>query len=231
MKKYFLISALSMICANAFAAVPWWQQPTICRFDPTNCYPTMGAGFDKGLWDTDSKCWGLKMVCPAALSANPSDPMAISRRDIERGIGIKRDFDTAVLNGDCFGARKTTANGTMASVNGKFVNVWCAGVLDNADEELPNGEITFGAQPTCETLARDGYVAVVNNRCFGKYFDDTEYYIECDGGATTPNRLIILNGADPSSAQGATPADKSAADAMFNKMLGTSQKQHKKYFK
>lgn len=237
MKKIFIASLISINAAvTAHAAIPWWQQPTICRLDPTNCYPSMGSGFDTELWDADSNCWGMKLICPDAvtsgtLSSYSSDAYPMGKQEIASGDRINRDFDTNVLNGDCFGARKTMANGSMASVNGKFVNVWCNGILDNPDEILPSGEITFGAQPTCNALSQNGYVASLNGRCYGKYYDMAEYFIECDGTSLLPSRLIILNGADYNSGITGAPSDKNAADVIFDKMYSTSKAQHAKYYK
>lgn len=229
MKKIFILSFLSAICTDAFAATQWWLQPTVCRLDPTKCYTSMGAGYDTEYWDATSGCWGMKLICGDALISPRDEPTPVGRADISGGTMVKSDFDPNVLNGDCFGVRKTTSGGTMVLVNGKYVNVWCNGILDHVDENLPNGEITYGTQPTCDTLARDGYVAVVNNRCFGKYFDTEKYFIEC-GADITPSRLIILNGADANGTSTA-PVDQAAADRIFDTMYQRSQEQHKKYFK
>lgn len=230
MKKLILILSFAII-SGANAATPWWQQPTICRLDPTNCYPAMGAGFDSGMWDATANCWGLKLICPHAMKTQHNTPVPVGRGDIASGRNINADFDVSLLNGDCFGVRKTTANGTKASVNGTYVNVWCNGILDNPDEQVASGEITFGTQPSCARLAADGYVAVVNNRCYGKHFNDSEYFIECTGSDILPSRLIVLNGADYNTGGANVPADESAADAIFDQMYQTSQIQYKKYFK
>lgn len=229
MKKLIFILSF-MVIGGADAATPWWERPTICRLDPTNCYSAMGNGFDSGMWDATANCWGLKLICPQAMRTAHNDPVPVGRGDIASGKNINPDFDVSELNGDCFGVRKTTANGTRASVNGTYVNVWCNGILDNPDEYVASGEITFGAQPTCARLARDGYVAVVNNRCYGKHFSDAEYFIECDGTDTLPSRLIVLNGADYNTGGANVPVDKRAADAIFDQMYQTSQIQYKKYF-
>lgn len=230
MKKFIWILPFAII-GGANAATPWWQQPTVCRLDPTNCYSAMGVGFDSGMWDATANCWGLKLICPQALTTKQSDPVPIGRGDIAAGKSISPDFDVTVLNGDCFGARKTTANGTKASVNGTYVNVWCNGILDRPDERVASGEITYGTQPTCARLAADGYVAVVNNRCYGKRFSDSEYFIECTGSSITPNRLIVLNGADYNTGGANVPVTAQDADAIFDQMYKTSQAQYKQYFK
>ena len=230
MKKIFAVSILCLNVPAATAATPWWEQPTVCKLDPTDCYATMGAGYDRELWDTKTECWGMKLICPEALTtSNDYTPLAMSRTDIESGTNINKDFDTNILNGDCFGVRKTTDNGAMASVNGEYVRVWCNGILDNPDEYLPNGEITYGAQPTCNELAEYGYVATIDNKCYGKYYDMSKYYIECNGNDILPSRIIITNNADYTMASNA-PADESAADKLFDKMQSVSESQREIYF-
>ena len=233
MKKIFAVFTLFTICGTSSyaATLPWWLQPTVCRLDPTDCYTTMGAGYDDELWDSASECWGMKLICPDALIAYADEPTPIQKRDTTSSKVIDSDFDINMLSvsGDCFGRRKTIEDGTMISVNGKYVNVWCMGILDNADETTANGEFTYGAQPTCSKLARDGYVAVKNNRCFGKYFDTNKYYIEC-GSELLPDRIIVLNGADYTAPMGNAPKTKSDADKKFDTMYTISQKQKEKYF-
>lgn len=234
MKKIFAISVccLAFVPAVNAASTPWWEQPTVCRLDPTDCYATMGAGYDSALWDSVTECWGMKLICPEALAKSGEyQPKPMGREEIENGVNINADFDTNILNGDCFGARKTKENGAMASVNGEYVRVWCNGILDNVDEYLENGEITYGVQPTCSELAGYGYVATVNNKCYGKYYDETKYHIQCSGNDIMPSRIIVLNGADYMAASGNTPATESAADDIFDKMESTSESQRKIYFK
>lgn len=233
MNKLFFTSLLlgTVITTAADAAQPWWQQETICRLNPANCYTGMGAGFDSGMWDAGANCWGMKLICPQATTTPNSAPVAMGRNEIASGNGINRDFDTGVLTGDCFGMRKTVNNGSMASVNGKYVNVWCNGILDSADETLASGEITFGTQPTCAKLATNGYVGVLNGRCYGKYYDTNDYFIECDAAAPLPKRLIVLNGADYTAPMGGAPTDKAAADKKFDQMESISKTQRSKYFK
>ena len=232
MKKVIALSFVLTLGVTAAAhALNWWEQPTICRWDTTMCYGTMtGPGFDLEIWDDDASCRGKKYICPDALTTNASAPVQMGRRDIATGTGINPDFDTSVLNPDeaCFGVRR--ANGAQVAVNGRMVNVYCPGVLSRPDEIVANGEITYdAAHPTCAELAADGYVAVLNNgKCYGKYYSPDNYYIEC-GTALTPTRIIVLNGADVESARGAG-TEKSAADALFDKMYTTSQAQKKQYF-
>lgn len=229
MKKFIYLLPFAIV-GIANAATPWWQQPTVCRLDPTRCYPTMGTGFDSGMWDATANCWGLKLICPQALTGKHVAPEPVGRGDITAGKGINSDFDVSVLDGDCFGARKTRANGTEVLVNGTYVNVWCNGILNRPDEQVGAGEITYGTQPTCASLAADGYVAVLNNRCYGKRFDTAEYFIECTGSSITPSRLIILNGADYNTGGANVPTSIQDANKIFDQMYKTSQEQHGKYF-
>ena len=68
MMKTFLFSVVSLfLFGGANAATPWWEQPTICRLSPSNCYASMGAGYlfdtsDPDSWDITSKCWGKKYI-------------------------------------------------------------------------------------------------------------------------------------------------------------------------
>lgn len=237
-KAIFKYSTASILCAmfcgiSHAATTPWWLQPTVCRLDPTGCYSTMGAGFDSEMWDATSNCWGLKLICPDALLDGSRTAQPMGRAEIARDGGkkISTDFNTDLLgpDGDCFGRRKTSENGTVASVGGTLVKVWCPGILNNPDETLTNGEITYGTQPTCSQLAENGYVGVENGRCYGKYFDSAQYYIEC-GDTLEPTRLIVLNGADYTASTNGAPTDATAAEQLFDKMYSVSQAQHAKYF-
>lgn len=232
MKRIFALSFTMIIGATCANAVEWWLQPTICRVDTTRCYGTLsGAGFDDEMWDAGGSCWGMKYICPEATTTGDRNAVLMGRQEIVSGIGINQDFDVTVLNtdGDCFGTRRTSANGTKASVNGKMVNVYCAGVLADPDEIVANGEITYSAtKPTCRELAADGYAATLNGKCYGKYYNPTQYYIDC-GSDLLPTQLIVLNGADIDGAHGAG-IDKAAAENLFNKMYSKSQSQKKKYF-
>lgn len=232
MKRIFLLSAFTFILTNAtHAATPWWLQPTVCRLNPTNCYSAMGAGFDSGLWDASANCWGLKMICPSALTRYSSVPVAMDRASIKAGKEINSDYDTDAfsISGECYGLRKTDNGGAMVSVNGKYVNIYCPGILANPDETFENGEIVYSNQPTCDTLAADGYVAVKNGNCYGKYFDNSKYFIEC-GTSLLPKRIITLNGADYNIPSYSGPKTMSDAKQKFDKMYSTSKAQHKKYF-
>lgn len=224
----FILSLISN--GTAHADIPWWLRPTVCRISPTDCYTAMGAGFDTEMWDATSSCWGMKYICADALT-NSNTATLMGRAEIARGTGINSDFDTNLLgiDGDCFGRRKTEQNGAIAIINGKPVKVWCNGILDNADEEVANGEISLTTQPTCQTLANNGYVGVINNNCYGKYFDDAKYYIDCSSGLE-PERIIILNNADYDADGTDAPQTQSDADEHFEKMYNASKKQHTKYF-
>lgn len=233
MKKIFFIFSLCLFnIGTTNAATPWWLQPTVCRLNPTNCYSAMGTGFESRMWDTTSNCWGLKLICPEALTKSTSNPVAMERTTIKKGEGINPDYDTDALSmtGECFGRRKSKEGGAMISVNGKYVNVYCSGILPNPDEVLENGEIMYNTQPTCESLAQNGYIAVENGDCFGKYFDNADYYIEC-GTSLLPKRIIVLNGADYNAPSGNAPQTMDAARRKFDTMYSTSKTQHDKYFK
>ena len=234
MQKTILFSLVSLIyAASAYAAssVPWWTRPTVCRLSPTDCYSQKGAGFDSGMWDATGNCWGMKLICADAL-VNAADgvPVPMGRAEIAAGRGINSDFDVNALNGDCFGRRKTSSNGTQVAVDGKYVNVWCSGVLSNPDATVDGGEIVYNTQPTCAELAYDGYVGVLNGKCYGKYYDTAKYFIDCGTSGLMPERIIVLNGAENMPASDKVPVDTAAADKLFDRMYSVSQSQHKKYF-
>jgi hypothetical protein len=156
----------------------------------------------------------------------------MGRNDIKKGTKINPDYDTDILSldGECFGRRKTNNGGAMVSVNGKYVNVYCPGILNNPDEVIENGEIMHNKQPTCSDLAKNGYIAVENGDCYGKYYDSAKYFIEC-GTDLLPKRLIVLNGADYNAPAYGTPATMDEARQKFDKMYTTSKNQHNKFFK
>ncbi len=239
MTKTFLFSIFSLFVFNGVnAATPWWEQDTVCRINPSTCYTNMGTGYEPAFWDKTSKCWGQKYVCTDALSEtykqahHPTDErIAMIRTDI-KSPNISIDFDTTVLNGDCFGVRKTQSGGAKASVNGHFVKVWCNGILDDlniTNEELENGEIISGTnatEPTCAALAKHGYIANENGKCYGRYYDESQYHIQCDGENVT---LIVLNGSDGSTGSGDITT-MAQANARFAEMLQNARNQHKTYF-
>lgn len=224
MKKILLLFVgIFFICGLANAAVPWWEQPTVCRVNPTKCYTGMGNGYDSEMWDATAKCRGMKYICGEAFKPSKSEPTLVPKNDINKGTGLNsQDFDFTKLNGDCFGVRKTAANGSTAQVNGNNVNVWCPGILDNVDEIVPTGEITYGAQPTCDSLWANGYIGVLNGRCYGKYYDPSKYYVKC-GGGILPTQIVILNGADGNGLSGALPSDEpDRAAKVFQSMVSAA---------
>ncbi|MBQ2845137.1 MAG: hypothetical protein IJE79_03925 [Alphaproteobacteria bacterium] len=238
MKKtsiYLLFMIMNIMPATA-ASIPWWQQSTVCKINPTNCYSNMTNGYlnimgDPESWDDISNCWGLKIICPDALTSGENAPQAMKRKEIENSNKIKPDYDINSLSDtrDCFGVRKATTDGTKVYVDGKLVNVWCNGILDNPNEILENGEITYGPQPTCRTLAQNNFATVLNGNCYGKYYDPSQYFIEC-GSGETPTRFIVLNGADYNTPLNGAPTTKSAAEKIFNNMFQNSKEQKSKYF-
>ncbi len=220
----------TMICSTAFGAINWWDQDTICTIDDTRCYAKSTPGIDDTLefgWDVSAGCRGKKYICPDALTSNVDEPIAMERADIINGTSIARDFDidVYVADGNCYGARKSKSGGTMVSVDGKYVRVWCHGVLATPTEELSYGDVTNANQPTCKELASDGYAAVLDGKCYGKYYSPEKYAIDCDG--ETPS-LVLLNGAnyDPA-AKGKTQSD---ANSAFATMFSASERQRSKHF-
>ncbi len=228
--KIFSILTLCMLSNGAFAAVDWWNHDTICTIDETRCYNASMPGLDTTWetgWDVSGGCRGKKYICGNALTTPQNAPVAMERAIINAGTGIKPDFDTTVyLNGEnCYGARKSKNGGAMVLLNGNFVRVWCNGVLSNPTEELQYGEITSGAQPTCSALAADNYAAILNGKCYGKYYDPNNYAIECNGD--TP-MLVLLNGANYNpSGRGMGQSD---ANALFGSMVATSATQRGVHF-
>ncbi len=228
--KIIPLVILGMVSGTAFGATDWWNRETICDIDDTRCYAASTAGIDFSFetgWDVTGGCRGKKYICPNALISGGAEPVAMERAAITNGTGIIADFDTNVYvsTDNCYGARKSTNGGAMVSLNGEYVRVWCNGILSNPTEELPYGEITTGAQPTCAALAADGYAAVMNGKCYGKYYNPDLYAIDCNGEVPM---LILLNGANYNpSGRGMTTAD---ANSTFNSMVSTSAGQRGIYF-
>ena len=219
-----------MLCTNAFGATDWWNQETICAIDDTMCYAKSTLGIDASLesgWDVSGGCRGMKYICPDALTSGGDVARTMERSAIASGSGIIRDFDTDVYvaSENCYGARKSKNGGTMVSAGGNYVRVWCNGILSNPTSELPNGEITTGAQPTCAMLAADGIAAVLNGKCYGKQYNPNNYAIDCDGESPI---LVLLNGAnyDPNGRGMA----QSEANSIFGSMFSTSERQRGVYF-
>lgn len=228
----FILSFLTISVARA--DLPWWHQPTVCRLDTTKCYTAMGTGFDMELWDSDAKCRGMKIICGNALTTPSDENVTLSKSEVASAKKINSDFDinTLGINGDCFGRRKTSKNGTMAIVNGKPVKVYCNGILDseNVSDEIEFGEIAT-TTPTCQSMAENGYIAVLADDCYGKYYDMGKYKIDCGDAGEMPNRIIVLNDADYTDRiDNRIPQTKDAADALFDTMYEASQAQQKQYF-
>ena len=227
-----------VITASSASAANWWEQMTVCRINNAKCYGSMSAGIDPEIWDAGANkgkgCWGMKYICPEALKTPESnEPILISQTDLNNKNIIKSDYDTDLLSddGDCFGRRKTTKAGNEVMVNGEYVKVWCNGVLNRPDETLANGDIAYNA-PTCSSLKQNGYVAEENGKCFGKYYDENDYYIECgDHNQVKPERIVILNGAEYKKHNYSGPVTVADAEKLYAKMLSVSRSQKNKYFK
>lgn len=204
MKRQFAILLVGCTaCGTAFgAAFDWWlyesMYGSICQADNTRCYAQNTPGIDftsDDSWDTSGNCRGKKYICTDALTGGGTEPVAMERADILRGVGISSDFDTDVYVSaeNCYGARKTSQNGAMVLMNGQYAKVWCDGILSNpTNDELANGEISAGTEPSCAELAADNYVATLNGNCYGKRYDPSKYAIDCDGNTPV---IIVLNGA------------------------------------
>ncbi|MBQ8474028.1 MAG: hypothetical protein IJ500_04185 [Alphaproteobacteria bacterium] len=225
MKQKFILSLMLIPFATAsHAAINWWEQATVCRLDPSKCYSNMGIGYAIDEWDSDADCRGKKIICGAALKPQSDNDWSMSKYDIKSRNGINPDFDIDVLNGTCFGARKTVSNGSQAYYNNVLVNVFCPGVLENFYDydEIENVEtgsiLTKSEQPRCDKLATYGYVNVKNGRCYGKQYSESEYYIDCSRGDNDV-RLVILNGAEYTDHNDNSPRTPNDADAIFDEML------------
>ncbi len=227
MKKTFLF-ALTFIIASlpCHGALKWWEQDTICRLDPSNCYPSMGIGYEPEFWDKTSECWGQKIICANAMPQGSKQNTAMTKKDIAARNNISSDYDINTLNGDCFGVRKTSSNGAFATYNGKSVKVFCPGILENIydtdkTETLTTGSILLrDTEPTCQELKKYEYINVKNDRCHGKKYAESKYYIDCNGD--TP-RLIIHNGADYDAPQGTAPKTMNDAEKIFDLMRSRAQ--------
>lgn len=229
MKRLFILSLIlaPFTTVSHAATLDWWEQPTVCRVNPAKCYSAMGTGYDIEQWDRDSDCRGKKIICGTALKPTSDDNWAMSKTDIKSMNGINPDFNVDVLNGDCFGARKTLSNGLQAILNNKPVDVYCPGILENIYnydyiENVETGAIlTRTIQPKCSELAEYGYARVKNGRCYGKQYSESEYYIDCAHGDN--GRLIILNGADYTEPMGRNPHTLAEANDIFETMLETAK--------
>ena len=230
MNKIISIFTLCMVSSTAFGITDWWNRDTICTIDETRCYNASTAGvdfsFDTG-WDISGGCRGKKYICANALTTGATERTAMERADINSSNNINPDFDTtAYVSGeDCYGARKSKNGGAMVMLNGNYVRVWCPGILSSPTEELTYGEITNGAQPTCSNLAADNYAAILNGKCYGKYYSPDNYAIDCNGDVPM---LVLLNGANYN--PGGRGMGQSDANALFGSMVTTSAGQRGIYF-
>lgn len=224
--KIIPLFILGIVPMAAFGITNWWDQDTICTIDETLCYRALTNGLDQE-WDTSGGCRGRKYICANALTSGGEEPVAMERATIANGTGISSDFDTDVyVSGEnCYGVRKSKNGGAMVLANGEYVRVWCTGILSNPTETLQYGEITTGTQPTCSGLASDNYAAILNGKCYGKYYNPDNYAIECNGDVPM---LILLNGANYNPAgRGTTVSD---ANSTFNSMVTTSAGQRGIHF-
>ena len=228
----FILCIVPAIAQAATTFDKWWERElqggTICQIDETRCYTTSN-GIDMEQWDALAGCRGMKYICPNALTADADEPVAMERAIIAARTGILSDFDTNiyVANDNCYGARRTKNDGSMVSVNGNYVRVWCNGILENpAEETLPNGgQFTTGTQPTCAELAEQNIAAILNGKCYGKRYNSASYAINCNENAP---QLVLLNGANYNpTGRGLTSSDASSA---FNSMVSTSAAQRGIYF-
>ena len=238
MKKQLAILFIGCTAyGTAYGAVAdWWISEfasggKICQIDNTRCYADKTPGIDlysDDSWDISGNCRGKKFICADALSNGGYDAVAMERADIQRGTEINADFDTDVYvaSENCYGARKTVKNGTMVLLNGKYVQVWCDGVLSGDTQNVANGQITTGPTPTCPELAKNYYVAVLNGDCYGKKYAPPEYAIDCVGD--TP-MIIVLNGADYDS-NGHNTITSSMASTRFIAMQKSAATQRSIHF-
>ena len=236
MKKNMIFTILSIVCLTAKADdAKWWNQPTVCKYNPKKCYTVMGAGFEPEMWDTSANCRGMKYICPNALKTPSQKPELVGIKNIENMINPDFAPDLLGESGDCFGKRhsKITKENVFVMVNGDYVNLYCHGILNKPDETLADGEIIYNhdEQPTCESLKTDGYIAVKNGKCVGKSIDDSKYYIDCDKKNLLPKRLVLLNGAEITTTNTAAITTQKDADNVFNTMYSASKKQKTQYFK
>lgn len=207
----------------------WWIPPTVCKMDTTKCYTVMGNGYDEEMWDATSKCRGMKYICPSALVSGAKEPVLLGKRDITNKNLVKSDYDTSLysIQDNCFGMRRLSSDGTQVYYNGKYLNIWCNGILSKVDEVMDNGEVTYTEQPTCASLAKDNYAAILNGTCFGKYYDTIKYALEC-GSGLIPTRIISINNADWGAYPDYIPTTQNEADKVFEIMYENSLVQREK---
>lgn len=226
-KKIISLIMFGIICSPAFGAIDWWNfdDEFVCQVDNTPCYSGLTQGVDDE-WDVAASCRGRKYICADAFNTNTPSAVAINMSEITNNVNSDFDVTVYVAGENCYGTRKTTDNGRMASVNGRYVKVWCNGVLVSPTETLSNGEITTGPEPTCKQLATDGFAAIANGGCYGKYYNPANYAIECDGENPT---LIVLNGAEYNP-NGSNTVTASVANSRFSTMQTSAATQRAKHF-
>ncbi|MBO7508799.1 MAG: hypothetical protein J6T57_00795 [Alphaproteobacteria bacterium] len=230
MLKFFSWMLFGIVSTAAFASVDWWEHVmnggTVCQVDNTPCWSGVTVGVDMEEWDVSGKCRGKKYICGDALDPVGDAPVLMERADVLGSVGISTDYDTFVLNGDCYGVRKTMNNNTMVSVDGRYVRVWCSNI-DLAPEvtELSNGHFTNGNQPKCQDLADQGCVATLNGQCYGQCYSPTEYVVQCDGELAT---LIRLNGANYT--PGGDGMTAAMASNRFNAMVSSASSRRAVHF-
>lgn len=228
----FLTLLISPFITGANAATNWWEQQPVCRVNPAKCYNSMGIGYDTSEWDRDAKCRGKKIICGNALTPQSPENWPMSKKDISNRIGINSDFDLTLLNGDCFGMRKTISGGFQAVYKNNNIDVYCPGVLEHVyGEDIENVEtgsiLTRAKQPTCQELAEYGYAHVKGKNCYGKKYDTREYYIDCSSGDINA-RIIILNGApDYGTYDPYTPDTMDQANDIFAEMFESAEQLRK----
>jgi hypothetical protein len=242
MRKILILLSICVVASAARAAdTQWWAKETICRPTTNKCYTTMGIGYDAGFWDTNNRCWGMKYICGNAIGGTEKTLAGINQ--IREMQAQYTDFDFALVDttNRCFGVRKTKDNGTKAMVKGDYVNVFCKGVIDSNPENITNGEITTNykdrGQPTCKDLADNGWLKVLNsNKCYGKKYSVSDYFIECDKTLTSNTRVIILNGdknymvSKDGAPSGKYPVRDTDATSIFDNMITAAKQKHYEKF-
>ena len=233
MKKHLAILLFGCTACGSVsgATIDWWNHDTICQINNSRCYGNTTDGMDLSLetgWDISGSCRGKKYICASALNPQGFDNIAMEKYDIVRKLGINTDFDTDIYvsAGNCYGARKTQQNGTMVSLDGEYVRVWCTGILSGDTETVANGEISKIENPTCLQLADMSYTATLNGKCYGKKYDPIKYAIDCTDDKPM---LIILNGAEYSRI-GNNPMTKSLAKSRFDTMQVSAKQQRAIHF-
>ena len=195
-----------IVCSPALGAFDWWNldDEFVCQIDNTPCYFGVTQGVDDE-WDVTGSCRGRKYVCGDALKENTSSSaIAVNKTEINNSVSSDFDVTVYVAGENCYGTRKTTDNGRMASVNGRYVKVWCNGVLNSPTDTLSNGEFTTGAEPTCKQLANDGFAGIAN-------------------GKPTKEGVILLDGLKLLDSSKLTVSGSPYAKTILNKLVALGQ--------